>query len=527
MPLPPSESRTELSGYLAMVRRWWWLLIAGAAIAGMAAFLVTGTITPAYKASATLLVDLTQQPGTVVYNDILASERLTKTYRELITQRPILQGVLAEGEFPDLTVDELRTKLDVSITRDTQLLEVSVRDEDPGQAARLANAVATTFVAQQDELSVTRPGTVSIVESAEPPDSSVSPNLRLNILLAVAVGFILAGGLALMLEYLDDTVKSPDDVKTVAGLPILGEVGRWRSDKGEFHLVKRGERVPEREAYSMLRTNVRFSTLGKSVQVVLVTSANAGEGKSTTAANLAVAVAETGKKVALVDADLRRPSLHRAFGLENRAGLTSALLKEASLDTDVLRPAPFYSLSLMTSGPLPPNPAELLEWEGFDALLERLKREADLVILDSPPVLAVADARILAAKADATILVIDSGRTRAEAVRKALQALATANANVLGVVLNKVRKSGRSYEYYYDYSAADGPSNSTKKPPSSALEGPSIGSVNGNAKESAEAALPRAAGKLSGGDASEEIDHGRRRKQTSERAGSKMATTRE
>ena len=490
MPLPTSESRTELSGYLAMMRRWWWLLIAGATIAGMAAFLVTGTITPTYKTSATLLVDLTQQSGTVVYNDILASERLTKTYRELISQRPVLQGVLAAGEFPGLTVGELRNKLDVSITRDTQLLKVSVTDEDPGQAARLANAVATTFVVQQDELSVTRPGTVSIVETAERPNSPVSPNLRLNILLAVVVGFILAGGLALMLEYLDDTVKSPDDVKAVAGLPILGEVGRWRSRKGEIHLIKRGERAAEREAYSMLRTNVRFSTLGKSVQVVLVTSTNANEGKSTTAANLAVAVAETGKKVALVDADLRRPSLHRAFGLENRTGLTSALLKEASLDGDVLRPAPFYTLSLMTSGPLPPNPAELLEWEGFDALLERLKREVDLVILDSPPVLAVADARILAAKADATILVIDSGRTRAAAVRKALQALVAANADILGVVLNKVRKSSRSYEYYYDYSAAYDHSDSTENPPSSTLEEPAIGPVNGNAKERAEAALP-------------------------------------
>ncbi len=492
MPLPSSESHTELSGYLAMAKRWWWLLIIGATIAGVAAFLVTRTITPTYKTSATLLVDLTQQPGTVVYNDILASERLTKTYRELITQRPVLEGVLDEGDFPGMTAGELHNKLDVSITGDTQLLKVSVTDEDPGQAALLANAVATTFVTQQDDVSVSRPGTVSIVESAVRPNSPVSPNMRLNVLLAVAVGFILAGGLALLLEYLDDTVKSTDDVKSVAGLPILGEVGRWRSHKGEIHLVKRGERAAEWEAYSMLRTNVRFSTLGKSVRVVLVTSTNANEGKSTTAANLAVAIAETGKKVALVDADLRRPSLHRAFGLENRAGLTSALLKDASLDGNVLQPAPFYALSLMTSGPLPPNPAELLEWEGFDALLERLKRAVDLVILDSPPVLAVADARILAAKADATILVIDSGRTRAEAARKALQALANANADILGVVLNKVRKSSRSYGYYYDYSAtnarSNGHSNSAKKPPPSMLEEPSAGSVSGDVKDSVEAA---------------------------------------
>ena len=487
MPIPSPETPTELSGYLAVVRRWWWLLIAGAAIAGLAAFLVTRTMTPTYSASATLLVDLTQQPGTVVYNDILASERLTKTYRELITQRPVLEGVLSKGEFPELTVADLRKQLDVSITRETQLLKVSATDEDPDQAARLANAVATTFVAQQNLLSVTRSGTVSIVESAERLNSPVSPNLRLNVLLAVAVGFMLAGGLALVLEYLDDTVKTPDDVRAVAGLPILGEVGRWRSRKNEIHLVKRGVRAAEREAYGMLRTNVRFSTLGKSMQVLLITSANASEGKSTTAANLAAAVAETGKKVALVDADLRRPSLHRAFGLENHTGLTTALLKDTPALGDVFRPAPYASLLLMTSGPLPPNPAELLDWEGFDILLERLKRDVDLVVLDSPPVLAVADARILAAKADATILVIDSGRTRAGAVRKALQALTTANATVLGVVLNKVRKSGRSYDYY-DYSAASGSSNANTKPLSSTLEEPLLGPVSSDAKESVEAA---------------------------------------
>ena len=484
-PLP--ESRTELSEHLAMVKRWWWLLIAGAAIAGLAAFLVTRTITPTYSASATLLVDLTQQPGTVVYNDILASERLTKTYRELITQRPVLEGVLSGGEFPDLSVGDLRENLDVSITRDTQLLKISATDEDPDQAARLANAVATTFVAQQNLLSVTRSGTVSIVESAERLNSPVSPNLRLNILLAVAVGFILAGGLALGLEYLDDTVKTPDDVKAVAGLPILGEVGRWRGHKDEIHLIKRGEGVAEREAYGMLRTNVRFSTLGKAVKVLLITSANAAEGKSTTAANLAAAVAETGKKVALVDADLRRPSLHRAFGLENYTGLTTALLKDTPVLGDVFRPAPYASLLLMTSGPLPPNPAELLDWDGFDALLERLKRHVDLVVLDSPPVLAVADARILAAKADATILVIDSGRTRAGAVRKALQALTTANATVLGVVLNKVRRSSRSFDYYY-HSAASNGSNSNTEPPSAKLEELVTGPASGDEKESVEAA---------------------------------------
>lgn len=453
------QHATDAKRYFAMLGRWWWLLLAGSALAGAAAFFITGTIQPTYRASATLLINQVETPGSIVYSDVLTSERLTQTYRELITKRPILESVVNKADEPGLTVGELSSKLDTKAVKDTQLVTVSVRDQSPERAARLANNVAQTFVGTETSDAITRPGTTRIVEPAAVPSSPVSPDLRLNVALAVLLGLVLAGGLAFLIEYMDDTVKSSEDVRFASGMPTLVEVGRLPHDKDRIPLSSRGLPMAEAETYAILRTNVQFSSIARPARVILIASANSGDGKSTTAANYALACAEAGKTVALVDADLRRPSLHRAFGLDNSSGLTNLLLKDAPLDASALVPTSHPNLFVIPSGPLPPNPTELLEWSGFDAVIEQLKSKVDLVVLDSAPLLAVADARILAAKADATILVADQGRTRAGALRAAYYAAARANANVLGVVLNKVRRGRGSYgSYYYErsYAAHDG-----------------------------------------------------------------------
>ena len=445
---------TDATRYIALLSRWWWLLVAGATIAGIAAYFVTGTIAPTYRASSTLLINQVETPGSIVYSDVLTSERLTKTYRELITKRPILETVIAEAGEPGLTADELASKLETKAVKDTQLVTISVSDQSPERAARLANEVARTFVQEESSDALTRSGTTRIVEPAAVPGTPISPNLKLNMALAVLMGLVLAGGVALLIEYLDDTIKSADDVSFASGLPTLGEVGRLPHDKDRIPLSTRGLPMHEAETYAILRTNIQFSSIAHPAQVILVASANSGDGKSTTSANYALACAESGKRVALVDADLRRPTLHRAFGLDNTNGLTSVLLDGASLDEKALIPTSHPNLFVVPSGPLPPNPTELLEWVGFDAVIEQMKKKVDVIVIDSSPLLAVADARILAAKADATILVVEQGRTRASALRAAFHATARANANVLGVVLNKVRRGRGSYGSYYYYDRA-------------------------------------------------------------------------
>jgi capsular exopolysaccharide synthesis family protein len=452
----------EILRYARFLRRWWWLLVAGLLLGGTASYVVSHLLTPIYRASATVLVNETQVPGTIAYNDILTSERLTGTYRELITKRPVLQAVVNELALP-FGPEELAGMIDVEVVGDTQLLRVSAESSDPEEARLIADAAAGAFIVENTENQISRPGSVSVVEAATAPGSPVRPNVPLNTILGALAGLILACGLAALLEYLDDTVKSPEEVETAAGLTTLGGVARFHRPRSpEGGLVATRHRHPVAEAYRMLRTNVQFSTLEKPAQTLLVTSANPGEGKTTTVANLAVVMAQTGKRVIAVDSDLRRPALHRFFGVDNATGLTTLLLSgEPELD-GCLKPTAFDNLWVLPSGPQPPNPSELLGSRRLETVLQTLKQSADVIVMDSPPALAVADASILAARVDATLLVVDSGRTRAGSLQRAKEALTRAKTNLLGAVLNKLTQRGRDY-YYYHYYYTDAGDHKTKR----------------------------------------------------------------
>lgn len=208
------------------------------------------------------------------------------------------------------------------------------------------------------------------------------------------------------------------------------------------------------EAYRVLRTNLQFLGLDEPVRSMLVTSATPGEGKSTTISNLAVAFAQTGAKVCLVDADLRRPTIAKTFGLENWSGLTTALIGQAGLDA-CLRNTDIPGLTVMTSGPIPPNPAELVGSARMGALLEQLQERFDTVLIDSPPVLAVTDAAVLAPKVGGVVLVVRANAVDQRQVNRAREALEAVKARVLGVVLSAVQPEGREGYYYYYYHAEE------------------------------------------------------------------------
>lgn len=446
----------ELSRYVSMLRRWWWLLLAGMLVAGGASYAISKTLIPIYRSTATLLVNQTQVPGTIAYNDILTSERLTRTYSQLIDQRPVLQEVIDRLHL-NLSREQLSGMIDVSVVTDTQLLKLSVENADPALASNIANTAASVFIEQNTENKLSRPGDVSIVEAATKPSSPVKPNIMMNTVLAAAVGLLLAAGIGFLIEYLDDTVKSPEDLEA-NGLPSLGGVARFHRvrEPNENLIANSASRRHLSEAYRVLRTNVQFSTIDRPGQTLLVTSANPREGKSTTAANLALVTAQAGKKVVLVDSDLRRPSLHRFFGLSNGQGLTNLLLSPQSGINGCAQRTRFENLSVVTSGPLPPNPSELLASRRLDAVFDGLRTQADVIIIDSPPTLAVADASILASKVDGTMLVVDSSKTRAQALRRTREALVKSKTHLLGAVLNKAKRRGGGYYYYYHYYTADG-----------------------------------------------------------------------
>lgn len=206
-------------------------------------------------------------------------------------------------------------------------------------------------------------------------------------------------------------------------------------------------RSPVSEAYRQLRTNIQFYALDRSLQTVLVTSAGAEEGKSTTLANLAVTFAEAGRKVLMVDCDLRRPSLHKLFGEANDSGLTTVIREEKTLE-DAVIPTEVKGLSLLTSGPLPPNPSELLGSQRMDRLIEALRSHAEVVLFDAPPTVAVTDAVVLGPKMDGVLLVVSAGRTKRDHALRAKSLLEKVNAKVLGVVLNNTKLDGNLYNYY-------------------------------------------------------------------------------
>lgn len=213
-------------------------------------------------------------------------------------------------------------------------------------------------------------------------------------------------------------------------------------------ITKSNPKSPISEQYKTIRTNIQFSSVDKAIQSLMVTSSGPGEGKSTTVANLAVVFAQQGKRVLLIDADLRKPTVHYTFRLENHTGLTNVLPKQAELDSAV-NVTDIENLFVMASGPIPPNPAELLGSQAMEDLLKEVYVQYDLVLFDSPPVLAVTDAQILANKCSGTILVVHSGKTETDAAVKAKELLISAKGKLLGVVLNQKKQKESQYYYYY------------------------------------------------------------------------------
>jgi len=296
---------------------------------------------------------------------------------------------------------------------------------------------------------------ISMVDEARIPARPFKPNLRLNGLLALVLGLLGGVGLAFLLEHLDDTFKQPDEVEQRLNLPVLGVIpltALKRGDQRPIALV--GHEDPRSvfaESYRSLRTALEFSTSSGVPRTLTVTSANSGEGKSTTALSLAIQFAQAGKKVLLIDADLRKPSLHRSLGLDNHLGLTNLLAGEQERPASIAQPTHIPNLFVITSGPLPPNPAELLSSSKMLGLLVLAAEKFDQILVDSPPVMGLADALILGNLCDGTLLTIAMGGTPRSHVQAACKRLRGARVHLLGALLNKLEARAGAYGYYYGY----------------------------------------------------------------------------
>lgn len=359
------------------------------------------------------------------------------------------QDVAAEmAELRDL-IQQNRAKMDRLRSSSSLLAEQELKalqDTLAGQQSAYASLLSTLLGIRQTQ---TKLLDVTIVEPAVPPKKPTGSGSLLYAAVGGIAGLSLSVGLAVLLHRLNRSFETSDDVTHVLSLPTLGVVP-WLHDKERcLPLVTSADpHSAVSEAYRALRTNVRFASIDRPLTALLVTSAEPKAGKTTVAGNLGIVCAQAGLQVVLVDADLRFPQLHHLFGLDNRTGLTDLLLGDAHSVQECKLQTGTDNLRLVTSGPIPPNPSELLGSMRMEAVLAQLQESADLVIVDSPPVLAVTDAAVLSPKVGGVVLVVAARRTSHEAASRARAALQSVGVAILGVVLVGVRHRGPAYHYY-------------------------------------------------------------------------------
>ncbi len=370
-------------------------------------------------------------------------------------RKQVIDDTLAAGEQIQAKITDLQKQIDAATGPQKEALV---------QAQAL-------FKQKRDELQVgsaIRTGGAQLVTSAPVPASPVRPTPERNGVIALIGGLLLGIGIAFLVDYLDDSIKNKDDLAAAtSGLPVIGlipVVSEWRT-QGDAQLVSlSAPKSSAAEAYRTLRTAIQFISLEHPTRTLQITSAGPQEGKSTTIANLAVALARAGQEVVVVCCDLRRPRIHEFFGLENSVGFTSMLLGKVSLSGAVQKVPGQARVSLLASGPLPPNPSELLSSRRTVEVLALLQAEFDIVLIDSPPVLPVTDALVISGLVDATLLIsVSGGTTRKEAAR-AVELLRQVDAPLIGSVLNGVRSDG-TYEYqYYQYEQDTKPQAPKRRP---------------------------------------------------------------
>jgi capsular exopolysaccharide synthesis family protein len=448
----------DLRQYLRLARRWWWLVVAGALILAVPAYLVTRSQPKLYQATALVFVNVVSNPGTIDYSDALLSQQLVQSYSQMVQQPVMLEEVRTRLNLPYSAL-ELAGMVHGEPQRDTQLFSVAVVGRDPQQITDIANATVEAFIEQQTNYlpESQRAGAIQIAQPALVPGAPIAPHPARNTILFGFLGLLVACAFVYVYEYLDDTVKSSEDLEEAASLATIGSVRDFRRDASSNGAANVALTLPspEADAFRLIRTNLEFAAVGRPLRTLLITSSNPREGKSTTSANLAVALAQAEKRVILVDADLRKPALHRLFGLPNRQGLSNLIATESRSIDDCLQETALDGLRLLSSGPLPPNPVDLLSSARMRAVLDALTDRADVIIIDSPPVLAVADPIVLAWLVDGTLFVVDTSRTRAETLRDATEAIAKSGTRLLGAVLNKLKRGADGYDYYragyYEY----------------------------------------------------------------------------
>nr|WP_255670327.1 polysaccharide biosynthesis tyrosine autokinase [Aeromicrobium wangtongii] len=451
--------------YFRVLRAQWKLVAVFSLIAVALAAAVTLRETPQYASSARMFVSTqgsTDDAQAANQGGQFSLQRV-KSYADLLTGREIARRVVDRLQL-DETPGELASQISASTKLDTVILTVRVNDPDPKRARLLAAAVSDEFVAYVAELE-TPPGKdqatikATVVDPASESTAPISPQPVRNIGLGLILGLILGAGVAVLRETLDTTIKSTRQLESLVPAPIIGAISYDAAAVDTPLISSLDTYAPRAEAFRVLRTNLQFIDPDADHKVFVITSSLPGEGKTTTAVNLALALAEGGEKVALVEGDLRRPKISEYLRLEPAVGLTTVLIGKLPLE-DAIQTTAREGLDVLTSGSTPPNPAELLKSTSMASLITSLRARYDVVLIDAPPLLPVTDGALLAAQADGALLVVRHGKTTTDQLALAVDRLESVGASPAGVIFNMTpARGGDGYGYGYGYGYAPEESN--------------------------------------------------------------------
>ncbi|MGE2689168.1 polysaccharide biosynthesis tyrosine autokinase [Mycolicibacterium pulveris] len=454
----------SIQDFVKLLRTRWLIICITVAITVSGAIAVSLLTTPLYQASTRLFVSTTSSTTVAeIYQGNRYSQERVVSYTELLMGETLAKRTIDKLGL-DMSAKTLQQNVKASAKPDTVLIDVTVLDESPVRARDLADALSDEFVAMVRELETPADGRtpdarVVVEQRASIPENPVTPKTSRNLIVGLALGILLGIGLAVLRDRLDNTVKDRESLEEIAGVGVVGSVPLDKERRKEAAISFDSANSAIAEAFRKLRTNLQFLAVDNPPRVIVVTSSMPNEGKSTTAINIALALAEAENNVVLVEGDLRRPRLNSYLDLVGSVGFSTVLAGRASVD-EVLQKTRFPHLTVLTSGAVPPNPSELLASLAAKKVLDELRQGFDYVVIDSSPLLAVTDAAILATAADGVLLIARYGQTKREQLAHAVKNLQDVGATLLGAVITMTPTRGAaSYSYSY-YGDAQAPSRS-------------------------------------------------------------------
>ena len=448
----------ELGSYFTIIRKNWMLILLTVLLVSSSSVMWSMSRTPQYEAKTQLFVSV--RTGEASAGDLSQGSTFARqavsSYVSVVSSAIVVDRVASELKLSTSTED-LAQKITAESPANTVLINIGVTDYDPRVALEVANKTAEVFAeVVENELEAPAEGSqarvrIDTIEPATLPDKPVGPGVELILVFGLLMGFGLGVAFAVLRTGLDTRIRSKANIETLTDLPIVGMIGKDPKSEKRPLIALKDPRNPLVESFRTLRTNLSYLNVEDGSNTLLITSAGPNEGKTTTAVNLAIVMADSGARVALVDADLRKPSVAKMLGIEGGAGLSDLLVGKAKFD-EVLQQFGRKQLTVLPAGRIPPNPSELLGYKAMGKVLDMLSEHFDYVIVDAPPALAVTDAAILSKKVGGTLLIAAAGKVRKQELSNVLESLETVDGKVLGIVVTMVPTKGPDSYSYSSYS---------------------------------------------------------------------------